>query len=533
MRARVAVYDKVGVARMATDLGQGAGVLPVIGLKFSEEVDGSGSCTYEALMSDVDALLAWDAVIKIELETTPGTWVPGPAYVSRHEYSHKAGTRRFAFNCRGLLEAWAGETVFLPEYVVGTVPKKAGFDRGVGWMSTAYVPAADLLDEPWDGCYQASRSERPPNWPSGTGAEWISVTGSTDQTERKYFRATWTISGTANVAQLFRFWFASDEAAMLWVAGERVIDLQTTEDKKLDDAVKERRWMFPGTYAIGISTETVKTKGGDGVDPVILAVERLTSEGNHVSWVKSTNNSSWVACRRDDEPPLDQPPGPTPGQVLHYLIGEAKERNCTGWDSVTYGFTDTHDSNGVAWEDVIEELFRYGHHTYKYAFDLYADSDQFDVWMNADLVLKAAKKRGQARAIVFTDTHFHTFATKGTEGYGTWGLAEAHDGWAWAEKSSGPRREFGAEFGTAITRPIAKRKIRAAIKDYWRWDASGSMNPPQPGWQPYVDFNLGDWMSVDYRQVQHNLSVISLSAMAGEGGLLWDVEFSEYPVPED
>jgi hypothetical protein len=530
----VAIYDKVGVARGAVDLGQGAGVLPVIGLKFSEEIDGSGTCTYEALMSDVDALSAWDAVIKIELETTPGTWVPGPAYVSRHQYTHHAGFRRFAFQCRGLLEAWADETVFLPEYVVDTVPKKSGEDRGIGWMSTAYVPAEDTGPggEPWDGCYDSGRTTMPGNWPSGTGAEWISVTGASDTTERKYFRTTMTISG-GTAAKLYRFWLASDENAMLWVAGERVIDLQTTEDKKMDDAMKARRWMFPGKYAVGVSTETVKTKGGDGVDPILVAVEQLDAEGNHIAWVKRSNNTTWVACRRDDEPPLDQPPGPTPGQVLLYLIGEAKDRNCTGWRSVTFSFTKTTDTYGQAWEDVIEELFDYAHHTYKYAFDLYADSDQFDVWMGADLILHAAKKRGQERAITFTEEHFWKFGTQGTEGYGTWGLAKAHDGWVWAGKSSGPRREFGAEFGTAITRPIAKKKIKAALKDSWRWDASGSMNPPQPGWQPYVDISLGDWMHVDYRAVIHNVCIMSFSAEAGEGGLKWDIEFTEYPLPSD
>ena len=75
MRARVDVYGKTGVTFQGT--------LPVIGLKFSEEVGGSGSCTFEALKSDLDALSAWDAVIRISLETTPGTWVMGPSYVTR------------------------------------------------------------------------------------------------------------------------------------------------------------------------------------------------------------------------------------------------------------------------------------------------------------------------------------------------------------------------------------------------------------------------------------------------------------------
>ena len=46
---------------------------------------------------------------------------------------------------------------------------------------------------------------------------------------------------------------------------------------------------------------------------------------------------------------------------------------------------------------------------------------------------------------------------------------------------------------------------------------------------PYVDFEVGDWMTVDYQAIEHNLSVVSISATAGEGGLLFDIEFTEYP----
>jgi hypothetical protein len=36
-------------------------------------------------------------------------------------------------------------------------------------------------------------------------------------------------------------------------------------------------------------------------------------------------------------------------------------------------------------------------------------------------------------------------------------------------------------------------------------------------------------MHVDYQAVVHDVSVLSISAKAGEGGLLFDVEFTEWP----
>jgi hypothetical protein len=515
----VAVYGKTGVTRV--------GLLPVIGLKFSEEVGGSGSCTFEALKSDLDTLSAWDAVIRIEIETAPGVWTMGPCYVTRHEYSHKAGSLRYSMTCRGLLEAWADETVFLPEYVVSIMPKKSGAERGVGWMSSAYSTTGDP-NEPWDRCYLTSRTTKPPDWPTGTNAEWISASGASSEMEAKYFRSTMTITGSAS--RLVRFYLSSDESATLWVAGERIIETNSVETGK-DEFSKADMVLFPGTYAIGIYTATHFTKGGDGMDPVIAAGAILNEAGDPSSWIMRTDDATWKACRRDTEPPDDIPPGPTPGQTLLYLIGEAKERDATGWDNVTYSFTNTHDSYGVPWvrDDVAERMFRYGHHTYWAAFEAWAEANEFDVWMNGDLVLRAAPRQGQARSgMTFTTTHLRTFSTTGTEGYGTWVLAQAHDGWVY-HAASGPRREYAIELGEAITGPIASKIAKASLKDVWRHDGSGSLNPPQSGWMPYVDFKLGDWLRVTYKDINQMFSVTSLSAIAGEGGLLWDIEFTEYP----
>lgn len=523
MRARVGVYD-----RQTAKIFQG--YLPVTGLKFSEEVGSGGTCTFEALGSDLDALSAWDAVLKIQIERASGVWINGPAYVTRHEYAHKGGTRRWSFTCKSLLEAWASETILLPEYVVNTMPKRCGVERGVGWMMSAYGPIHDPY-EPWDRCYETSRTTMPPDWPSGTGAEWISATGATKETESKYFRGGLSITGTAN--RLVEFWLSSDETATLWVAGERIIATSSVETGYKDKPATAKMRLYPGNYAVGIHTVTDFTKGGDGVDPVLAAAAILNSDGDPSTWIMHTSNETFVACRRDDEPPNDVPPGPNPGQVLTYLINEAKERNAAGWQSVTYGFTVTNDSYGHPWanQDVVERIFRYGQDSYWSMFQAWGESGEVDVWMGADLVLHAAPRQGEHQSITFSKTHFHSLATSGTEGYGNWVIAQGHGGWIYtgATGTGAPRREFALEIGEAYSRPIATKIAKAALQDRWRWDAAGSMNPPQSGWVPYYDFFLGDDMHVSYQAIEHNVSVTSLSATAGEGGLLWDVEFTEYP----
>jgi len=516
MRARVAVYSSNGLTYK--------GILPTIGLQFSDEVGGGGTCTFEALMSDIDALSAWDAVIKIQLETTPGTWVNGPAYATRHNYTHPGGYRRFRFTAKALLEAWGEDAVLFPEYAVAKIPRRARTERGIGWMSSAYDPARDP-DESWDACYETGRTAKPDYWPSGTGAEWISASGATDETEAKYFRTWLTITGSQ--PRLLEFFMSSDESATLWIAGERVIQTSSVETGKKEFS-KNKIVLYPGTYAVGVYTATHFSKGGDGIDPILVAGAILDSEGDPTSWILKSNNSTWKACRRDDEPPNDVPPGPTPGAVLRYLVAEAAERNCSGWPNVTLGFSDTHDSNGLPWDDISERMFRYGSDSYWAIFQAFSESDEVDIWMGADLVLRAAARQGQARSIVFTAEHFHSFATRGTPGAGSWAMALCHDGWTYASVS-GPRREYALELGQALTRVVGKKIIKASLRDKWRWDASGSMNPPQAGWRPYVDFGVGDWMTVDYQAIEHNLSVVSISATAGEGGLLFDIEFTEYP----
>lgn len=516
MRARLGIWDR----RAATFKGY----LPTIDLQFSAEVGGGGNITATALMSDIDALDAWDCTAVIECETSPGVYAPACTFAFRHQYTHRAGFRTFTLQGTGLLEALASETVLMPEYVVKSMPRGAGTERAIGWQSSAYDPADDP-DEPWDAVYETSRTTMPPFWPSGTGARWISASGSSDETESKYFRTWLTITGSK---RLVEFYLSSDESATLFVAGERIIETSSTETGK-KEFTRNKMVLYPGTYAVGVFTQTVISKGGDGQDPVLVAAAVLDSEGDPSSWVLASNEDDWVACRRDDEPPDDVPPGPTPGAAIRYLVTEAQERRVSIWENVTLGFTDTHDSYGAPWADVSERLLSYGQTSYWDIFQSLAESDECDVWLGPGFVLHAAKKQGQPKSLVFTETHFHEFHTKGTPGGGSWVMAQAWDGWLTESLDGYIRREYSLELGEALTRATGRKIAQASLQDRWRWDASGSMNPPQAGWIPFLDFNVGDSMQVDYRAVVHNISITSISARAGEGGLLLDIEATEWP----
>jgi hypothetical protein len=83
--------------------------------------------------------------------------------------------------------------------------------------------------------------------------------------------------------------------------------------------------------------------------------------------------------------------------------------------------------------------------------------------------------------------------------------------------------------GQATSRFTAHRILKASLRDGWRWDGTAKLRIPKPGWIPFIDYQLGDWGALDYKEQQQQVAVQGISGEAGEGGLLWQVELTEYP----
>lgn len=511
------------------------GTLPTVGLQFSVEVGGAGGCRFEARTSDLNSLSAWDSVIVVELLTStgPDVWTPVAAYAMRGQFRRgRVGKPLVSCSAKSLLEQWAMETVVLPEYAAGNIPRGAGTDRGLGWMMTAYDPTSDPT-EPWTGIYESSRSTYPTEsltngdpWPTGTGAVWVSITGATDATERKLFRSAQTSPLTITTAGPIRVYAASDSPGTLYVGGEPALRIQGGEPGK-EPILYEHADLFmaPGDYAVAFDTSSIWNAGGDGVDPFICAICTLDSDADPDTWLLVTNDTDWIACRRDDEPPGDQPPGPTPGALLAALVGEAQDRNASGWAEVTLGFDSDDDSYSTAWPEVVVERYvRVGMDTYWSVMQMLAETLEVDVWMGPDLVLHAAPTQGESTAITLDEADIATMSDLRGDDPGTWVAALALDGWVQATAGT-PRREYGMELGTAISIPVATRIVAASLAEAGRWDASARLAPAAP--TPLVAFNVGDTLTLDYQDAPTDVRVLSISAEAGDGGLLWDLELVE------
>jgi hypothetical protein len=209
------------------------------------------------------------------------------------------------------------------------------------------------------------------------------------------------------------------------------------------------------------------------------------------------------------------------------LMDEASARGVSGWEHVTKGFdwdVDTYDNPWA--EVVIERLVRYGSDTLWSVMRMLSETSEVDTWLGPDLVLHAANSQGTDRTgtINLGTADIATMSDTYQPDEGTYAMAQALDGWT-DSITTGIRREYGMEVGTAITRAVAKRVVESALAENGRWDASARLAPSAP--QPLVDFHPGDRIGLTYADAPTSVEVLSVSATAGGGGLLWDLELAE------
>jgi hypothetical protein len=155
-----------------------------------------------------------------------------------------------------------------------------------------------------------------------------------------------------------------------------------------------------------------------------------------------------------------------------------------------------------------------------------AETDEADTWLTPALVLNAAPSQGTTTAVTLDTSDIVTMSDTSAKDEGTWVAALAIDGWITGSQGS-PRREYGMEVGTALSRAVAGRVVASALAENGRWDGSCRLAPGAP--TPLVDFQPGDTITLSYSDAPTTVQVLSMSATAGEGGLLWDLELAELP----
>lgn len=229
----------------------------------------------------------------------------------------------------------------------------------------------------WDRPKQVSmrssyRWPFPSKWPKAAAASWV-WTSNPDRASKdgdRYFRATLSLDDTTKV----RIFAVGDEDLMLMVDG-RVVLRQRFDRWRRARAVNLTLTAGDHLIAARVGHEYRKRHhaAGDGKGAgLLLAIATMgtkkvvTKGGTHgerevnkVSVVRKvllrSRTKGWLV-----RGPRSGPPGWFPSQILSAFVSEAQDRGVLGFDGITLGYTNTHDSAGVPWRHRLSTSYKVG-----------------------------------------------------------------------------------------------------------------------------------------------------------------------------
>lgn len=522
--AELRLYDVTGVNRLAT--------LPVSGLEWSDDVGGYGGVKFTASTLAVDPDALTDCVVKVATPLTAGAEPTEITAYAVRGNGRNPVARTVDVSGNALLPVWSTDAVIRPEFGGDKMPRGSGEQRGLSWVSSAYDPATDP-DEPWDLLSVSSRTTMPtePAWPTGSGAQWITATTVANGL-RKLFRA-WLV--VPNDYTLIRTYFSSDESATIWVGGEALIQTDNVEVGKKETHKADRVFMA-GTYAVAVDTAThvtPRSEGGDGVDPILVAIAQINGVGDALSWLL-VSDDSWVATRRQITGPGSAPPGPTPGALVELLATEAADRGVTTWVGLTRDFDGALDSDGNPWTTTEERIARYSFDTYLTFFDGLGDV-ACDMRITPELVLQARVfegvdlSTGPSPVILRPSVGVKAYTETVQAITGTVADAYTVDGWITVtDLDATVRREFVLSLGTAPSLSQGERVASEAIAEFSQERSDASIEfIATANAVPYQDFRPGDTVLVEASKGVYTARRILSLGGKGTSPVTWTAELGE------
>lgn len=191
-----------------------------------------------------------------------------------------------------------------------------------------------LVDTAWTAAVvtAASHFGGPDGWPDAT-ASWIWDQDSSVSVPvgDVYFRKTFNAASAQNVD----ISAAADDAYELWLDGVRILE-DGFDVGYLGQMKRIRVALDAGSHVLAARARNGAVKAG-----LRVSVQTLDAAGAPVATLVKTD-ATWKTLGY----PAD-PPGFTVGRVIRLLLAEAQARGAL--TDVAVGFTDTLDSDGVAW----------------------------------------------------------------------------------------------------------------------------------------------------------------------------------------
>lgn len=191
---------------------------------------------------------------------------------------------------------------------------------------------------------QSSDPSKPTGWPDpSTWSIWGEApTGSPPASPagKNYFRKSFTLADDTAIA----VFMSPDNTGRLWVDNKLIIDTTDTAHAYLT-TWRANLTLTAGDHVVAAEiTNAATTAGHPNPGGMFCAVYSLDPDTGALATLLFHSDSSWLA--------LDYPasvPGMTVGQIMRILIEEAQDRGAL--PSITWSFTDSADSNALAWPD--------------------------------------------------------------------------------------------------------------------------------------------------------------------------------------
>lgn len=372
-----------------------------------------------------------------------------------------------------------------------------------------------------------TRAGYPLRWPTlFQHSKWLWSTDpdATATVGWNHFRATFTLASQQDV----RIYASADNIMDLRLNGTRIYN--STDRYQFRRTVSYTINLPAGTHRIGAAV--YNTGGPAGW---LCAVANIDSSGNPTSAIYQSLSGNTLV--HDDSPTR---PGWAKAHVLKQLILEAQTRGVHELLPVTFGFTATTDSDGVAWTDLTTR------------------SEQVEVTLVSQVAQKFVEAGLDMKITpVFTGTpglRLDLWNSRGSDLSDTVRLLAGvtsssptiqsgrvrtvvtvrHDkGWAGEYTDSAAatlRREIGLTAGG-----LSRDSDAAVLADtYFQESASEEVTIPvqitsEAGPQPYVDFNVGDTVTtVGALSGTTTARVMSITGKAAAGFVTYDV--ITYPI---
>ncbi len=233
----------------------------------------------------------------------------------------------------------------------------------------------------------------------------------------------------------------------------------------------------------------------DNTAGFILTGIEVDNDGKENNNVVVRTNTNWKVSSTE--------PYWRPAMILKTLAEEAAERGVYRLNQLTYGFTNSAPTSG-SWSTETDLTLKVGS-TLLTVLDDMVDLGH-DFWLNPKtLRLDAWESRGTDRsATVLLDTgqNLARFATTVERPLKTVALIRTKSGWLRAAdgplRSANGWRETFLEYGNTASDDVAKRRAQRVLARTGKTQviASGVEAVVVAGAVPYVDFNVGDVVSI-------------------------------------